>query len=459
MKGIVSSVKHSEASGDLYFVATFDRDFKCVEFKGNVELHPGELLDMEEMSVTEPEESIRQKKLMYSALQDRIEKAMRKKVYEKGVDGLDKTTNAMWKTLESASKLFLKKLMLGAPIIVRFHNDADGSGGAYSLYLGLKDLGKSGKFPQNIVWIMNRGVAYSRFDAQNDILTANNYSSLEKPLLVIIDFGTSIESNPGIAEVDEKFDVIWLDHHPMASGFRGTELEHYINPWNFGGDSNYTAGFLASAFTKTFSAADTSEYENASFIGDYSEYADVEGKGSNASTIFDLVTSDLTVAFGANKSNVTPQEFEGIFKDREKTADLLRYANVRLNEVLDSGIESLKTYKANGFEIFLLDFEDIRSEESKYPLPGRFASKLLTRINESGRRKVMVIVHVGAYLLMRLDRALGDEMNLLDIIESMKEKYGDSIEGGGGHRRAGAIKLRDKSNKRNMINDIIKSLK
>lgn len=459
MKGIVSSVKHSEAAGDLYFIATFEKDFRCVEFKENMELYPGELVDMEEMTVIEPEESIRQKRLMYSALDDKIEKTMRKKVYEKKVEALDKTTKAMWKKLESASRLFLKKLMLGAPIIVRFHNDADGSGGAYSLYLGLKDLGRSGKFPQNIVWIMNRGVAYSRFDAQNDILTANNYSSLEKPLLVVIDFGTSVESNPGIDEVGGKFDIIWLDHHPMATGFRGTELEHYINPWNFEGDSNYTAGFLASSFAKTFSAADTSEYENASFIGDYSKYADIEGEGSDASTIFDLVTSDLTIAFGANKSNVTPQEFEGIFKNKEKTAELLRYANVRLNEVLDSGIESLKTYKAKGFEIFLLDFEDIRSEESKYPLPGRFASKLLTRINESGRKKIMVIVHVGAYLLMRLDRDLGDEMSLLDIIESMKEKYGDSIEGGGGHRRAGAIKLRDKNNKRNMINDIIKSLK
>ncbi len=384
---------------------------------------------------------------------------MKGKTYKRGVKELDKITSALWEKLEAASFLFLRKLLLGAPIIIRFHNDADGSGGAYSLYLGLNDLAKRLTFAQNTVWIMNKGVSYSHYDAENDMLIANNYTSIEKPLLVIIDFGTSIESNPGISAIEGKFDIVWLDHHPLAKGFAGVSLENYVNPWQFGGDSNYTAGFLASAFTKTFSDVDTKEYENASFIGDYSIYAEPDGKGGDASTIFDLVTSDLGVAFGAGKMNVTPQEFESIFNNKEKMAELLRYSNIRLGEVLDTGVKSLKKYKAKDFEIFVLDFEDVRSEESKYPLPGRFASKLIGRINESGSKKIMVIVYVGAYILMRLDDQLGSELDLQTIKDDIKEKYGDVVEGGGGHRRAGTIKLRDKDEKKGIIRDIINSLK
>lgn len=460
MKGIIACVKHSEAKGEVYFMASAQHGFRCTEIRDNpLLLSAGDVLSDDWRTLIEGKDAEKCRDEVYSALGAKISERSRKEVYKKGIKELDTVTAALWAKLESASKLFMRKLMLGIPIIVRFHNDADGSGGAYSLYIGIKDLAKRSEFASNMIWIMNKGVSYSRSDAENDILTANNFTSVEKPLLVIIDFGTSVDSNPGIEAIRGRFDIIWLDHHPLQKGFGGFELENYVNPWSFGGDSNYTAGFLASAFAKTFSNVDAGEFENASFIGDYSEYADPEGNGADASTIFDLVTSDLGIAFGPGKSNVTPQEFEGIFSNREKKSELLAYANVRLNEVLDSGIKSLKRYKARDFEIFLLDFEDIRSEESKYPLPGRFASKLLSRINTSGAVRVMVIVHVGAYLLMRLDKGLCSDMSLLDIIEDVKAKYGDAVEGGGGHRCAGAIKLRDKSNKKSVINDIIKSLK
>lgn len=460
MDGLISCVKHSEAQGKLYFLAGFDKEFRCTEFRENIELLPGDYVKhTNSNTIVEAQGANRYREQMYSSLTETISRTIVKNKYKTGIEGLDKVTAALWANLESAAPLLIRKLLLGAPVIIRFHNDADGSGGAYCLYLGIKELGSKVKFAPNIIWIMNKGVSYSRMDAENDILIANNYSAIEKPLLVIIDFGTSIESNSGIDAIKEKFDVIWLDHHPLAKGFSGTSLEHYINPWNFGGDSNYTAGFLASAFAKTFSRVDTAEYENASFIGDYSAYADVDGKGSDASTIFDLVTSDLTVAFGANKVNVTPQEFEGIFSNKEKYAELLRYANMRLNEILDNGVKYVKRYDAKGFEIFLLDFEDVRSEESKYPLPGRFASKLLGRIGAQGTQRTMVIVDVGSYILMRLDKGLCEDMSLLDIIDHVKERYGEMVEGGGGHRCAGAIKLRDKGNKKLVIKEIIGQLK
>ncbi len=458
MEGIISCIRHRERGG-IFVVSGIEGGFKSVEFRSNRSFSVGDSVRLDGIAELEPASGTDLAKSVEEALGKKISSIMRAEVYRKGVEPLDSITGRLWGRLESAARLFLRKLLLGVPIVIRFHNDADGSGGAYSLYLSIKELGERIGFAPNTMWMMNRGVAYSSAEAENDMLATNGYSAIEKPLLVIIDFGTAAESNSGISSAKGKFDIIWLDHHPMTEGFRGTELEHYINPWNFGGDSSYTAGFLASAFSKTFSAVDTEEYENASFIGDYSTYADTGARGNEASIIFDLVTSDVGMALGGGRMNVTPQEFEAIFANEKKRSELLRYANMRLGEVLDAGIESLRRYKGRDFEIFMLDFEDVRSDESKYPLPGRFSSKLLDRIVASGHGRVMVIVHVGAYLLMRLDKELCKDMSLLDIIAEVKERYGEGIEGGGGHRCAGTIKLRDKRNKRGVINSILGSLK
>ncbi|EQD59922.1 hypothetical protein B1B_07985, partial [mine drainage metagenome] len=81
--------------------------------------------------------------------------------------------------------------------------------------------------------------------------------------------------------------------------------------------------------------------------------------------------------YGNAKSNVTPQEIESVLNNRARFEELLHYANMRLSEALDSSMKSMKSYQSGSCSIYVLDFEDIRSEDSKYPLPGRFSSKLL----------------------------------------------------------------------------------
>lgn len=444
--------------GNTYFMVGIEGGIRISEFGGFSGAELGELLEYREGGVIERLDDV-------GGYLNAIEKGIamldasliRKTAHRIGNESADNITKSMSDKIVSAAHLLIRKLVFSSPILVRFHNDADGTGGALSVHAALKDVESGLRSGGNIVWIMQRGVSYSAADAGADILLSNNYSCLEKPLLILVDFGTTSDSNLGIEAIRDRFDVIWLDHHPPSEGFEGISLEHYINPWKFGGNSNYTAGLLASAFCSTMSDANTCMFERASLIGDYSDYAD-SSWNTDVSTVLDFITSDPESAYGRDKSNVTPQEIEAVLNDRKRFTEMLHYANMRLGEALDAGMKNIRPYHAGQHRVYVLDFEDIRSEDSRYPLPGRFASKLLDRILSSGNDEAVLIVHAGPYISIRLSKGIGDRINLLNIINGIKGAYMSSVEAGGGHLCAAGIKVTDRSEKKRIISAIISSI-
>lgn len=468
MLSLIACVKHRSTSGSRYYVVSLEDKLVVRELKSSIVLKVGEVADIVVNSTGEIESAAIIEGVDAEKYVEKVKKAVvvaakglvKEKPYKKGIEQLDKITLKMWKKLEGCAILLLTKLMLGAPIVIRFHNDADGSSGAYSLYKSVESLnGKHMQYDGNLSWIMHPGVFYYASDASYDELVANNYASIEKPLLVIIDFGTSPDSNGGIRALEGKFDILWLDHHPLIEEFEGTKLEHYVNPWQYGGDSNYTAGYLTSVFAKTFSKVNTELFENASFVGDYSEYAQVEKESVDIAMILDLLTSDTRIGSGSFSNKISPNEIENILNDKVRRAELLSYAQTKLNDILDAGLDAVKRYKTDGGEIYVLDFEKVRNEESKYPLPGRYASKLLDRVKEIYGPNVIVVVHVGAYISIRITKEIGDKIRLLDVISEIKNKYGSIVEGGGGHKCAGSIKLSDKNEKNTVLRELVSILK
>ncbi|MGC8662387.1 MAG: hypothetical protein ACP5RT_01215 [Candidatus Micrarchaeia archaeon] len=364
---------------------------------------------------------------------------------------VNELTMKMLPKLRDSSIFFLSKFMLGAPIIFRFHNDSDGAVGAYSIFKSLFLKGFS-KFRDRTAWRMQRGVIYTLEDASTDILFANNFSSVVKPLLVIIDFGTLTESNPGISLANEKFDILWLDHHPISSGFEGTKLEHYINPWLFGGDSDYTAGLLACTFSKIYSNIETSEIEEASLVGDYSRFVNDNKKGKEISELLELVTSDTRII---NSKDLSPYEIDEILSNEEKRIELLSYARLHMNEALDAALQAVKVYKSEKSNLYLLDFENVRSDDMRYPLPGRFASKLLSKIEALSDKPCIVVLHFSTFISLRASKSL--DIDLIEVAKSAKAsfKYVDSA---GGHRSAVSIKLKDENSKKAVISFVIQKL-
>ncbi len=460
MELLVSSVKNlADQSSNLYYLISKDAS-KLFVLKSELVLNPGDEIEIEEDKLKESVDSgiikasaiknIGACKNVDLYLQNANKKANEMLKYEplSGVEEIDKITRNMLKKLKDAALLFLSKLLLGAPIVVRFHNDSDGSSGAYCLFKSISGMGIELK--SRISWRMHKSVFYSKDDASNDILFTNNFSSITKPLLFIIDFGTAIESNESISIAKEKLDIIWLDHHPVVEGFEGVSLPNYINPWLFGGDSDYTAGLLACTFSKLYSNIETKEIEGASLIGDYSKFASNYGK--ELSEILELITSDSKII---NSRSITPYDIEGIMSNQSLKAELLGYARHHMSEALDLALNSLKVYKGSNANLYLLDFKNVRSEELRYPLPGRFASKLLTRIEELNSKPCIVVLHFSSFISIRLSKPL--EINLLEVVKRAKEAF-SNIDSAGGHKNAASIKLKSESSKKEIINFIVSEL-
>ncbi len=404
----------------------------------------------------------KEKGLLYKKVEECAGRIVQKKVHRTGVEKLDAITDRLWSHLSDAMLVFVRKVAVAAPIVIRFHNDIDGSSGAYALYKSLVDAQKRNKeidYEANIVWRMHGSVSYSREDATADIMACNNYECTEKPLLVIIDFGTAEESNPGLELVRERFDIIWLDHHPVLEKFAGRGLAHYVNPWNFGGDSNYTAGFLACVFAQTLSEIDTKNMEGASFIGDYSEYAKPDQESRRLAALLDLLTSDTRMASGS-KGVLNPKEIDSVLNDKKRSEELIAYAENRVAEMLDIAVKSVKIYKAKETNIYVADFESIRgNEDERYPLPGRFASRLLGRIEELNRVPCILLLHFGHFVSLRMSKKLNERVNLLQALEDVRKDYSQYVDSAGGHSNAASIKLKTDEMKKEVIKSAVDRLK
>ena len=462
LEGIVSCVRHAATlSENSYYISTISQgEPNILELKSTVVLKVGDFIEAE---VSEDQITSAIIKKSDPAEHMNLIRAAMPKFLTKRTDGynelITKTTLTMMQRLEAAALLFIEKLLLGAPIIIRFHNDADGATGAYGIYLSVVALAKrlpESKFAK-IQWKMQRGVAYSVNDAAEDTLTIGNYDSITKPLLLITDFGTAEESLEGAAIVKERFDVIWLDHHPVVEQL-AQMLENYINPWKFGGDSNYTAGVLSCEFGKRFADINLSEIEAASLIGDYSAYAQDDEQAKGLALLLDMLTSDKKIAISSGNNDLTPSEIDLILGNPKRRSDLTNYAKSRIEEAIDSGIEGLRKYKTVDADVYLLDFENVRKDSmTKYPLPGRYASKLLERIETMSDKPPVLVLHFGHFVSIRVSGQLEGKIDLLKIVNDLKSGY-SYIDAAGGHKRAASIKLKTDQNKKELISALLRSL-
>jgi RecJ-like exonuclease len=306
---------------------------------------------------------------------------------------------------------------------------------------------------------MHPSVSYSKEDAMNDVLACSAYEPMERPMLLVIDFGTAAESNEGIEFAKGRFDIAWLDHHPLVDGFSGASLEHYVNPWNFGGDSNYTAGFLACVFARELADTDLEDVQQASLSGDYSMYARPTGRSRRIAAILDLITSDTRVLQWL-KGGLGADDIDRVLSNEKESGELVSYAEGRMSDMLDLALNYVKVYKSAGALIYVVDFEALRGDSrEKYPLPGRFASRLLGRIEELNKKDCVLLLHFGYFVSVRLSKALAGKAGLLELLNSVRQDYQEYVDSAGGHGTAASLKLKGDEMKKEMIRRVVERLK
>ncbi len=462
MKGIIVGIdeRPDKRHSSYYLLCIEGKGCSLMQLRSNFVLDAGSLVDAQIQNdvITNVEVEDTSAYPGYSGLIDAFVKiAVKKAIKDCGNEKLDAITKPMGKKLREAARVIAKKVMCAAPVFVRFHNDADGASGAYSLYKAIGSFSAKIGFSDNskIKWKMHRSVAYSREDALEDLSALLGAVSVEKPLLVIIDFGTTEESNEGYEMIKDAADVIWLEHHPPRGSLKFAHMQHYINPWNFGGDSNYTAGYLTCELSRYIAEIDNDCEKEASLFGDHSIYAKGQGCGKDLATLLDLLTSDKSIAFASYESGLTPIDIHKIVSDKGKMNELVEYANARMEEMIRHAMNIVRKRMIGESYVYVLDFSALREGSSnKFPLPGRFSTRMSDYIDGLGESGNILILTFSRYISIRIGERLRGRIDLNEVIDKVA-KLSDRIESGGGHMSAGSIKIKEDSDRNAIIGEII----
>jgi RecJ-like exonuclease len=444
-EGVVASIKTSANPADNVYTVVSD---SIMQIKSNLVL---ELYDR--VSFDRSESKTKEVSIDGPAKKAEYEKAMGACIDRIGIDSnaaavdtegapYGKVIGKAMPKIVSAAKVLAKCFLSGSPIIARFHNDGDGFSGATALYRALDDLqGKMFEDERNAIWHMNRSIAYTAESAYEDDMIFGAYRSVEKPMVLIMDFGTSPESMDAVGRMSGACELVWLDHHLPYEGFPARDFKHYINSWGFGGDSNTTAGLLGCVLAQVMSPVEVELLKQASLISDYSKYADLGNREAyKLALVMDFLTSGKS---RYDSQGATPKQLEAIMDDKQRFEEMFGFATKLLDDALAVGLKNIRSYKSGAINVHVLDFGHVAKLGYSYPLPGRYSSKLQEHMEALNNGNTITVTHYGSYISIRESRDVSGKVKLLDIINRMKET-GEAA-AGGGHSEAASIKIGNKS--------------
>ncbi len=335
--------------------------------------------------------------------------------------------------LIGAAAELAKALVSSAPMVVRFHSDGDGISGATALYRAISRMQeKLGAVEPAITWNMNKRIAYGEDELNEDRMFFGAWKSAERPVLLITDFGTSPDSVRALEALREAAVIIMLDHHPPYEGFPRSAASHYINSWDLGADSDFTAGLLSCLLAEILCDVDVEDLKAASLLSDYSTYAD---KGSAAVSKTALILDFLA----ASGSQVKPAGIDAVLGDRERRDETAMRAKSMQDEALAMGLKTMRSYRSrSGINVYVLDFGHIAKLGLDFPPPGRLGSILQRELESRNGANTVTIIYSKSRISVRISGGVVDSVRILDVIARIK-KSADFEFSGGGHTKAAGI--------------------
>jgi RecJ-like exonuclease len=335
--------------------------------------------------------------------------------------------------LGRAAERIVRAFVSGAPMIVRFHGDGDGVAGAIALYRALNAVVASGlSCERQVSWQLNKDVVYSREAFYSDRLLFNSFSSAERPLLVMIDFGTHIDSNEAAAMAEKACDVIWIDHHTIPDKFIPGKGCLYINPFGYGSDSRLSAGLISSMIGQIIGAECTDLME-AALISDHSACADY----ANAQARKAALVADYMIGRRESDSS-SLRKIDAVLADRAKLEESYAKVGGMLDEAIGAGAGVAKRCRSSdGIDVYVIDFRRVR--DGDYPPMGRFASEMQYHLEILTQKPAITAVYYGNYISIRVSKAISKRVGLIKIIERIGEESSGAVSGGG-HMEAASIR-------------------
>ena len=344
----------------------------------------------------------------------------------------DEVTEKLWPQMKNAAlELFIAK-KLGRSVLLRFHGDADGISGA----LALTDLLYCKPFQQN-------SATYGARDALRDISFIGQES---RPLALILDFGSGKNCAEGIGFLRAAgIECMIIDHHP----YEGAPNEGAVNPFNVAVNaSKYTAGYLACEIAVALGLEKEKALGLAKIAcsGDKSDVLPTDEGDRAKALVLDFLASHMS--FGNNLDF-----YRNVMQNPELFTSIMRQADDTINEAADKAMAKMKKH-GEGTDIITFPLEGI-AKKDEWPPSSKITTRVFDRLNAGGGGKPLLCIgYTDRSIIMRLnDAAVASGLDANIIATKLKTSMADFVEGGGGHTKAGAIRV-----KADFVKDVLNEL-
>ena len=450
----------------------------AVQVLGEVNEHSGKT-QIESSSMTKLSEENTRK------LRALIDAALNKRAEPEDVDFLVKSDvlNRLKPKMREAAQKIRRAILDGRTILLRHHNDADGICAGVAMEKALIPLIEKAN-PSNDAqyYYFKRSPSKAPFYELEDVVKDLSFALEDQerhgqklPLIVLLDNGSTEEDIVALMQAKiYDIEVVVIDHHSpgdlLTKDVQDGEIvgatvavdeyvDTHVNPYLVGGDSQLTAGALATEVAHIINpdVEDLIKHLPAvAALGDRAECGEVyqylqlaNEKGfskEHLAKIAECVDFEAYFLRFMNGRGImdTILAVDNIDKHEKMIDALYKEYQKRIDTQLKAALPNIKRTKLeNGIYFNLIDVEKY-AHKFTFPAPGKTCGFVHDHvIKELGEDKPIVTLgHGPDFGVFRATDAVNEEFgfNVNDIVSAMIKKVPSAGIDGGGHECAGSIK-------------------
>ncbi|WP_405293727.1 OB-fold nucleic acid binding domain-containing protein [Methanobrevibacter sp.] len=414
-----------------------------------------------------------------------IDDALNKKAKPQDVDFLVKSDvlNRLKPKMYEAAQKIRRAILDGRTILLRHHNDADGIVSGVAMEKAIVPLIQK-ENPSNDAeyYYFKRSPSKAPFYELEDVVKDLSFALEDQqrhgqklPLIVLLDNGSTEEDIVALMQAKiYDIEVVVIDHHSpgdlITKDVRDGEIygatvavdeyvDTHVNPYLVGGDSQLTAGCLATEVAHIINpeVEDLIKHLPAiAALGDRAECGEVyqylklaAQKGyskEHLAKVAECVDFEAYFLRFMNGRGImdTILAVDNIDKHKKMIEALYKEYQKRIDTQLKAALPNIKqTQLENGIYFNLLDVEKF-AHKFTFPAPGKTCGFVHDHvIKQLGEDKPIVTLgHGPDFGVFRATDAVNEQygFNVNEIVSEMIEKVPQAGVDGGGHECAGSIK-------------------
>ena len=415
-----------------------------------------------------------------------IDDALNKRAEPQDFDFLVKSNilNKLKPKMYEAAKKIRRAILDGRTILLRHHNDADGICSGVAMEKAIVPLIKETN-PSNDAeyYYFRRSPSKAPFYELEDVVKDLSFALEDQqrhgqklPLIVLLDNGSTEEDIVALMQAKiYDIEVVVIDHHSPGELLTVDErdgeifgatvavdeyVDTHVNPYLVGGDSQLTAGTLATEVAHIINP-DVEDLichlPGVAALGDRAECGEVyqylkiaARKGfskEHLAKIAECVDFEAYFLRFMNGRGImdTILAVDNVDKHKKMIDALYKEYRKRIDTQLKAALPNIKKAQLdNGIYVNMLDVEKY-AHKFTFPAPGKTCGFVHDRIiKELGEDKPIVTLgHGPDFGVFRATDAVNEQyrFNVNDIVTAIAEKVPQAGVDGGGHECAGSIKF------------------